>query len=79
MPWKAYKTVPRREGDWPGQCLERIKSFLDYWNEKPAGGTLCTEVNHVCPQKISVQEYFLGNVAEKSQSPETGEFICECG
>lgn len=33
----------------------------------------CVESNYfACPQKISVQEYFLGNVAQKSQSTETG-------
>lgn len=30
------------------------------------------------PQKISVQEYFLGNLAQKSQATETGEFLCDC-
>lgn len=42
-------------------------------NEKPALSAVCA---CVFPQKISVQEYFLGNMAPKSQSTETGELIC---
>lgn len=64
LPWKTCPTVSRREGDWSGRCSRWLKKKTS---------SLCKESNYLLiSQKVSVQEYFLGNVAQKSQPTDTG-------